>query len=269
MKSLCRAWNRTPVRRSRAGSAGALCAWLSARPHDVGRADRRDFFAMSRDRPRSSRIRPELSAEATGVPPAGSECGRDARAPVHDGAVRRRSGRAARRSGDREPVVYCGLSMGGYIAFQFWRKYAERLRGLVLCDTRAAADTPEAAAARRVMADRVLAEGPAPLVETMLPRLFCETTRQQRPEVVEGLRRVIMANSPHGIAAAALGMAERPDMTAVAQGDSLSHAGRRRPGRRDFAAGGDARHRRRRFPARSSSRFPPPATCRRWRIPPP
>jgi len=89
------------------------------------------------------------------------------------------------------------------------------LRGLVLCDTRAAADSPEAAAARGVMADRVLAEGPQPLVETMLPRLFCETTRQQRPEVVEGLRRVMMANSPHGIAAAALGMAQRPDMTAA------------------------------------------------------
>ena len=45
-----------------------------------------------------------------------------------------------------EPVVICGLSMGGYVAFQFWRKYSSRLRGLVLCDTRAVADTPEAAA---------------------------------------------------------------------------------------------------------------------------
>ena len=113
-----------------------------------------------------------------------------------------------------EPVVYCGLSMGGYIAFQFWRKHAARLRGLVLCDTRSTADTPEAAAGRRVMADRVLKEGPAFVAETMLPRLFCEATRQQRPELVEGLRRVVMANSPRGIAAAALGMAERPDMTA-------------------------------------------------------
>jgi 3-oxoadipate enol-lactonase len=113
-----------------------------------------------------------------------------------------------------ERVVYCGLSMGGYIAFQFWRKYAERLRGLVLCDTRAAADSPEAAAGRHVMADRVLAEGPAPLVEAMLPRLFGETTQRERPELVEGLRRLMMANSPNGIAAAARGMAERPDMTA-------------------------------------------------------
>jgi pimeloyl-ACP methyl ester carboxylesterase len=41
--------------------------------------------------------------------------------------------------GISEPVVYCGLSMGGYIGFQFWRKYRARLRGLVLCDTRAVA----------------------------------------------------------------------------------------------------------------------------------
>ena len=114
----------------------------------------------------------------------------------------------------QEPVVYCGLSMGGYIAFQFQRKYAERLRGLVLCDTRSIADTPEAAAGRRTMAERVMKEGPVSVAETMLPRLFCEATRRQRPEMVEALRRVIMANSPRGIAAAALGMAERPDMTA-------------------------------------------------------
>lgn len=117
--------------------------------------------------------------------------------------------------GVNEPVVFCGLSMGGYIAFQFWRKYAERLRGLILCDTRAAADTPEGAAARRGMADRVLAEGPGPLVETMLPRLLAECVRLGRPEVVETLRRTMMATSPQGIAAATRGMAERPDMIAA------------------------------------------------------
>ena len=117
--------------------------------------------------------------------------------------------------GITEPVVLCGLSMGGYIALQFWRKYPARLRGLVLCDTRAAADTPEAAAARLTLAERVLREGPAPLVEIMLPKLFGETTRRQRPDVVEGLRRVMMATDPRGIAAAARGMAERPDMTGM------------------------------------------------------
>jgi len=65
------------------------------------------------------------------------------------------------------------------------------------------------------MAERVLREGPAPLVESMLPRLFSETTRQDHPETVERLRGVMMANDRRGIAAAALGMAERPDMTGV------------------------------------------------------
>ena len=41
-----------------------------------------------------------------------------------------------------EPSVVCGLSMGGYVALQFWRKHRRRLRALIFCDTRAAADSP-------------------------------------------------------------------------------------------------------------------------------
>lgn len=117
--------------------------------------------------------------------------------------------------GIREPVVLCGLSMGGYVAFQFWRKYAARLRGLILCDTRATADAPEVAAGRLAMAERVLCEGPSPLVDAMMPRLFGESTRRLHPEIVKGLRRVMMGNDPRGIAAAARGMAVRPDMTSA------------------------------------------------------
>ena len=113
----------------------------------------------------------------------------------------------------REPIVLCGLSMGGYIAFQFWRRHASRLRGLILCDTRAAADSPDVAANRLVMADRVLREGVAPLADGMLQRLFAETTRQSFPGLIEGLRTVMLSNKPRGVAAASRGMAERPDMT--------------------------------------------------------
>src|SRR5215204_234257 len=45
-------------------------------------------------------------------------------------------------------VIFVGLSMGGYIAWQFARKYAGRLRALALLDTRALADTDEARAGR-------------------------------------------------------------------------------------------------------------------------
>ena len=113
-----------------------------------------------------------------------------------------------------EPIVLAGLSMGGYIAFQFWRKYASRLRGLILCDTRATADTPEVAAGRHDMAERLLHEGLGPLAETMLSKLLADSTHQWRPEIVEQLRNVMMAANPRGVAAAARGMAERPNMTA-------------------------------------------------------
>lgn len=111
------------------------------------------------------------------------------------------------------PVVLCGLSMGGYIAFPFARRYAHRLRGLVLCDTRAIADTAEGAAGRRLMADRVLREGPAPLVESMLPRLFAPATLQGRPDLVAPIRQVMTATDPRTLAAASRGMAVRPDST--------------------------------------------------------
>jgi pimeloyl-ACP methyl ester carboxylesterase len=111
------------------------------------------------------------------------------------------------------PVVLCGLSMGGYVALEFWRLYPARVRALVLCDTRAAADTPEAAEARRQTAQRALQEGTGFLAETMLPRLLAPATLQSRPEIVAHVRRMILAADRRGVAAAQRGMAERPDAT--------------------------------------------------------
>lgn len=115
--------------------------------------------------------------------------------------------------GVEEPVVLCGLSMGGYVAWQFRRRHASRLGALVLCDTRAGADSPEAAAGRLATADAVIAEGPAALVEGMVPKLLAEATLRGRPQLVESVRKMMLATDPRGIAAAARGMAERPDST--------------------------------------------------------
>jgi 3-oxoadipate enol-lactonase len=114
----------------------------------------------------------------------------------------------------REPVVLCGLSMGGYIAFEFWRKYSDRLQSLIFCDTRASADKPGAAASRLTMADQVFREGPQLLVEAMLPKLFSPQTSIDRPQIVEEIERVMLKTDPRGIAAAARGMAQRRDFTA-------------------------------------------------------
>jgi len=114
--------------------------------------------------------------------------------------------------GIRQPAIICGLSMGGYIAFEFWFRHRERVAGLVLCDTRAAADTPEMAQHRQATAERVLQEGPAFLAEAMLPRLIGPATFHQQPELAQQLRQQIESANPAGVAAAARGMAQRRDM---------------------------------------------------------
>lgn len=113
----------------------------------------------------------------------------------------------------REPITLCGLSMGGYIAWQFAQQHRQRLAKLVLCDTRAAADTAEAAKARLENAQKVLAEGPQAIVDGMIAKLFAPQTASQQPDLVKGQREIMLGTKPEGIAAALRGMAEREDFS--------------------------------------------------------
>lgn len=114
-----------------------------------------------------------------------------------------------------EPVAFCGLSMGGYIGWQFFQRHRGRLSHLIQCDTRATADTNEARAARLKAAEIVLKEGTQPIAASMLPKLFAESTAADNPTVVEATRQVMLNTSRQAIAAAQRGMAERPDVTAL------------------------------------------------------
>jgi pimeloyl-ACP methyl ester carboxylesterase len=112
----------------------------------------------------------------------------------------------------REPVVLGGLSMGGYVALSLVLRYPERVRGLILMDTRAVADTPEAAKGREETARSVLREkSTRSMLETMVPRLFGKTTLEKHPQRVEPLLAVMERTSPQGVAGALRGMAVRPD----------------------------------------------------------
>ena len=112
-----------------------------------------------------------------------------------------------------EPIVLCGFSMGGYVAWQFVRKYGDRPRALVQCDTRAAADTDEARAGRLKMAENVAEWGSGRVAEMMGPKLFAPRTFETQPEVIAAVRKVVESTSPAAIAAAQRGMAARPDVT--------------------------------------------------------
>ena len=112
-------------------------------------------------------------------------------------------------------AVFVGCSIGGYINFELWRQARERVKGFVFIDTKAPADTGEARANRLKSADDVLARGPEPFVETMLPKVVGRTTRSNRPDLANAMRAMMLESSAAGIAAAQRGMAERPDSTST------------------------------------------------------
>jgi pimeloyl-ACP methyl ester carboxylesterase len=114
-----------------------------------------------------------------------------------------------------QPIVLGGLSMGGYVALSLVCRHPRRVRGLMLIDTRAAADTPEAARLRNVTAEAVLhANDASSIIETMVPRLFGKTTLEQHPERVGPMLAAMAKTSPQGVAGALRGMAKRPDRRA-------------------------------------------------------
>lgn len=108
-------------------------------------------------------------------------------------------------------AVVCGLSMGGYVALAFAALFPERLRGLVLSNTRAGADTEEARKGRKATADRALTEGVQGLAAELAPKMFSATTREHRPDLVDRVRTMLARQRPQAYAAASLGMAQRPD----------------------------------------------------------
>ncbi len=100
--------------------------------------------------------------------------------------------------GIREPIVLGGLSMGGYVAQAFAAQYPDRLRGLVLINTRAGADSEEAARNREETAAKVEAsEDVEPVVESMIPKLLSPSTLQHKPKLVDHVRSM-MSRTPAG-----------------------------------------------------------------------
>lgn len=111
-----------------------------------------------------------------------------------------------------ERVVLGGLSMGGYVAMAFLRRHPDRVSGLVLADTKAAADPAAGAQNRRRMAD-LLTEEPEStvLVDQVLPTLVGTTTKERRALVYGRVKALVQAAPPAAVAWAQRAMAMRPD----------------------------------------------------------
>jgi pimeloyl-ACP methyl ester carboxylesterase len=109
--------------------------------------------------------------------------------------------------------VLGGLSMGGYAAFACLRRRADRVRALVLADTRSAADGPPARAGREKLLALVHERGTHGIADEMVPNLLGRTTLDQRPELEGRVRTLIRSNSAFGLARAIVRLRDRPDAT--------------------------------------------------------
>ena len=109
-----------------------------------------------------------------------------------------------------ERAAVVGLSMGGYLAFELYRRLPGLFRALALCDTRPGADTPEGAAGREAFAKSALEKGLHWVADEMTPKLL-----RPHPDAaaVSTVRALIGQGTPAGVAAAQRGMARRPDST--------------------------------------------------------
>jgi len=110
---------------------------------------------------------------------------------------------------------FVGVSIGGYLLFEFWRRHRDHVAALVLANTRAAAETPAGRANRLAIADKVLREGTAGFIAEMLSKLVSPVTSNNRPDIVDAARRMMQKMSPQAIAAVQRGMADRPESIAT------------------------------------------------------
>lgn len=111
-----------------------------------------------------------------------------------------------------DQVAFCGLSMGGYIGWEFARRHPNRWTHLIACNTRAAADSELIRRGRAVAAASALNQGTAQLAMNMIPKLFGRSVNPDCP-LQRSVEQMIQSVDPTVVAAAQLGMAERADMT--------------------------------------------------------
>ena len=113
----------------------------------------------------------------------------------------------------REKIVLGGLSMGGYIGLAFAKRYPERLRGLILADSQAGADSAETKLSRNETIAFVNGNSAAALIEKMLPKMLSPTTHADRPNVIADVRTLASKQTVVGVVKALEALRDRADST--------------------------------------------------------
>mgnify|MGYP000085467818 CR=1 FL=1 len=117
--------------------------------------------------------------------------------------------------GVSQPVILCGLSMGGYVAFSAYRQYPHRIAGLILAATRAAADSDLAKQNRNEAIATIQKEGAAKIIESMSARLLSPTSLEKKPDLLARLREMMQSIPTQTYLSDLSGLRDRPDATGL------------------------------------------------------
>lgn len=108
-----------------------------------------------------------------------------------------------------EKAVIGGLSMGGYVAFNFYRLFPGRVSALIICDTNAAADSDDKRESRYEIIEKIEQQGSDVLIEDMLPNLVSDFTKVNNKKLITELEQMFADADRQALIAALRGMAER------------------------------------------------------------
>ncbi len=112
-----------------------------------------------------------------------------------------------------DEAVVCGLSMGGYVAFELVRRHPQKVQALILANTQAEPDSSEGKAKRDELIHLVQQGGSGAIADRFIPKLLAPSSLSAMPQVVEHLRTMIGGSPPEGLVGALEAMRDRPDST--------------------------------------------------------
>ncbi|HEY9083230.1 MAG TPA: alpha/beta hydrolase [Vicingaceae bacterium] len=114
-----------------------------------------------------------------------------------------------------DKAIICGLSMGGYIALNAIKRFANRFEGLILCDTQCIADTPEVKEKRYRTIEEIEGGGVDNFTEGFIKSVFHKDSIANKKELIGEIRSVVLANSEHIIKQGLVALAERSETCSI------------------------------------------------------
>lgn len=109
-------------------------------------------------------------------------------------------------------IILVGCSMGGYLAFEIFRQVPDRIKGLILSNTKASADTSEAREKRMEFIRKIKSTNNIDFIKQLhLDKFFALETRSAHPERIKFVENLMKQITVSGVVHALQAMADRPD----------------------------------------------------------